>query len=169
MITTRINGLMRACADSEKMRLGVLWPQFPTHVRCTDNKFKPNRYWKVGGQDIYSVEFPASQIDYLVYRGVVTDASEEPVKARLTLVTSPQDEPVGVYNTNERTGRYIMVVQPGKHYLLTAEAAGFETRTMELTTDGVAAGTHEIPLDVTLTRNENTAGTTKQPGPIAKP
>ncbi len=131
--------------------------------------FSSEREGGLGGQDIYCVEFPSSQIDYLVYRGVVTDASEEPVKARLTLVTSPQSEPVGVYNTNERTGRYIMLVQPGKHYLLTADAQGFETRTVELSTEGVSADIHEIPLDVTLARNENTAGATKQPDPIAKP
>lgn len=124
--------------------------------------FSSERPGGLGGQDIYAVEFPSSQIDYLVYRGVVTDAGEEPVKARITLVSTPDDAPVGVFNTNERTGRYIMLVQPDKRYTMTVEAPGFETRTTPLSTEGVAVETHEIPLDITLTRNESTARNAEQ-------
>ncbi len=119
--------------------------------------FSSERAGGLGGQDIYSVSFPASQIDYLVVRGVVTDASEEPVHARITLTDKVGEELIGVYNANERTGRYIMVVQPDQQYSMVVEAQGFETRTSELSTAGISEGTHEIPMDVTLTRNENTA------------
>lgn len=119
--------------------------------------FSSERPGGLGGQDIYQVNFPTSQIDYLVVRGVVTDAAEEPVKGRITVTAGDDNSVVGVYNTNERTGRYLMVAQPGDHYTMTVEAQGFETRTMSLTTDRPTDGGREIPLDITLTRNENTA------------
>jgi hypothetical protein len=119
--------------------------------------FSSERTGGLGGQDIYQVLFPTSQIDYLVVRGVVTDMGEEPVKGRITLVDKADMEIVGVYNSNERTGRYIMVVQPNGHYAMTVEAAGHETRVMDLVAAAPNDGSKEIPLDITLLRNENTA------------
>ncbi|HEY0977573.1 MAG TPA: hypothetical protein VGE21_08895, partial [Flavobacteriales bacterium] len=46
----------------------------------TTGHFSSERSNGLGGQDIYQVEFPDSQIDYLLVRGVVTDGSDEPVK-----------------------------------------------------------------------------------------
>lgn len=54
MTYTETSGGLRAGANSETLCFGVHWPLFPTHVRCTDNKFKANRYWKVNGQAIYN-------------------------------------------------------------------------------------------------------------------
>lgn len=48
------SGDMTAGANPETLEMAVHWPKFPTHVRCTDNKIKENRYWKVNGQQIYN-------------------------------------------------------------------------------------------------------------------
>ena len=119
--------------------------------------FSSERSGGLGGQDIYQIVFPTSQTEHLLVRGVVTDAGEEPVKARITLMDTDNDEIVGIYNTNERTGRYVMIVAPHARYAMTVEAPGFETKQSELSTSAVRAGEQEIPLDITLTRNENTA------------
>lgn len=119
--------------------------------------FSSERPGGVGGQDIYQITFSSSQLEYLVVRGVVTDASEEPIKARIMLTDAAGEELIGVYNANARTGRYLMVVEPNEKYTMTVEAPGFETRVSALSTVAVEEGSHEIPLDVVLTRNEQTA------------
>ena len=90
-------------------------------------------------------------------RGVVPDVLEEPVQARIVLTGEADGEMIGVYNSNARTGRYLMVVKPGERYNMTVEAPGFIPRSDALSTVGVQGGLREIPLDLTLTRDENTA------------
>ena len=123
--------------------------------------FSSERSGGVGGQDIYQITFPTSQLEYLVVRGVITDLNEEPVKARIMLTDRGGDELIGVYTANAKTGRYLMVVEPNENYTMTVEAAGFETRVEPVSTFAVEEGSREIPKDVTLTRNDNTAGTIK--------
>lgn len=124
--------------------------------------FSSERAGGLGGQDIYQIDFATSQIDYLVVRGVVTDANEEPIKARITLTDLEGDELIGVYTANENTGRYLMVVQPRQRYTMSVEAPGFGPHVAEVNTILVSDDTREIPLDITLTRNENTARVVKQ-------
>lgn len=124
--------------------------------------FSSERPSGLGGQDIYQVVFPTSQIDYLLVRGIVTDALEEPVKARITLTDASGEEVVGVYNTHERTGRYVMAVRPGERYTMLVQAPGFDDRTKELSTD-VTITTREMALDLQLVRNDRTARAVQQP------
>ena len=116
--------------------------------------FSSERAGGLGGQDIYQVVFPTSQTEYLLVRGVATDAGDKPVKAEITLTDKDSNEIIGVYNTNEGTGRYLMAVQPGKHYRVKVEAAGFNDLNTELITadDGK---TQEITLDLPLIRNDS--------------
>jgi hypothetical protein len=123
--------------------------------------FSSERPGGLGGQDIYQVVFPNSQIDYLLVRGVITDASEEPVKARITLMDGAGEEVVGVYNNNERTGRYVMVVKPEDRLHMTVQAPGFEELKNELTATRPTDGTREMRLDIQLVRNDRTAGAVK--------
>jgi hypothetical protein len=119
--------------------------------------FSSERDGGLGGQDIYQVDFPNSQIQYLVVRGLVTDGTDEPVRARLTLASATDGSIIGVYNTNERTGRYLMAVQHGAQYNVVVEASGFITREMPVTTVGVDGATREIKVDFTLQRQDQTA------------
>ncbi len=119
--------------------------------------FSSERSGGVGGQDIYQITFPSSQLEYLVVRGVVTDAGEEPVRARIMLTDAAGEELIGVYTANGKTGRYLMVVEPNERYVMTVEAAGFETLVEPLATVALEEGSHEIPHDIVLKRNESTA------------
>lgn len=119
--------------------------------------FSSERSGGFGGQDIHQIIFPVSQVEHLLVRGVVTDAGEEPVKARILLTRADDGEVVGVYNTNGRTGRYVMMVAPTSRYTMTVEAPGFIVAQSELVTGTVHADAREIPLDITLARNESTA------------
>ena len=78
--------------------------------------FSSEREGGLGGQDIYEVVFPTSQVEYLLVQGVITNAIDQPLKARIILSDSKTEEIFGIYNTNEHTGRYVMAVRPGQAY-----------------------------------------------------
>lgn len=115
--------------------------------------FSSERTGGLGMQDIYQVTFPGSQIDYMVVRGVVADAADEPVKARILLTDATGEEVVGVYNTNERTGRYLMVVTPGQYYQMTVEAPGFALHRTVVVAKATDHDGRELAMDVLLSRD----------------
>lgn len=124
--------------------------------------FSSERDGGLGGQDIYQVVFPTSQVEYLLVRGVVTDANEEPLKAQITLKEPGAKTPFGIYNTNERTGRYIMAVRPGHDYHMTVSSEGYVTWEYDFHA-GEEEVTGEMSLDVPLVHNERTAGAASRP------
>lgn len=123
--------------------------------------FSSERPGGLGGQDIHTVEFPSTRLEYVVMRGLVTDAGDEPVKARITLTDAQGENIAGVYNTNERTGRYLMVLRPDARYRMVVEARGFDGRVSDIATGPAEDEGREMTLDIQLTRNENTARITK--------
>jgi hypothetical protein len=125
----------------------------------TTGYFSSERDGGFGAQDIYEVIFPGSQIDYVAVLGVVTDNNDEPVRARLVVTDPVNEEIVGVYNNNVRTGRYLMILRPGGRYHMTIEAEGFEVREAEVIAS-LPEGTRELPMNIILVRNENTARAT---------
>lgn len=118
----------------------------------TTGYFSSERSGGLGMQDIYQVEFPTSQLDYVLARGVVTDTAEEPVRARVTLTDKDGSEVLGVYNTNASTGRYIMVLAPGQEYAITVEAPGFADQRLPLVAVGGSDDEREMTVDVTLSQ-----------------
>ena len=122
----------------------------------TTGYFSSERQGGLGAQDVYQVNFPGSQIEYLVVRGVVTDETESPVRARIVLKDAANEGIVGVYTTNNNTGRYIMVLQPGENYHYGVEALGYEPYFSGLSAV-VPEGVNEMPHDIILQRNERTA------------
>ena len=111
--------------------------------------FSSERSEGLGMQDIYQVTFPNSQLDHMIIRGIVADAGDEPVKARMILTDATGEEIVGIYNTNERTGRYLMVLTPDQEYQLTVEAPGFVPQASILVAR-MPDGSREMALDFVL-------------------
>lgn len=111
--------------------------------------FSSERAEGMGMQDIYQVVFPNSQLDNVIVHGVVADLMDEPVKARILLTDATGEEIVGVYNTNEKTGRFLMVLTPEAEYSMTVEAPGFVTRTSVLVANVEGEG-REMALDIML-------------------
>lgn len=124
--------------------------------------FSSERPGGLGGQDIYQVRFPGSQIEYLLVRGVVTDGNDEPVKAKLLLQEDGRHGSAGVFASNEQTGRYVMVVRPGASYQVRAEATGYVPLDREFEAKAVEDGTREIVLDLQLTRAFTNAAAPEQ-------
>jgi len=111
--------------------------------------FSSERAEGMGMQDIYQVTFPNTQLDHMVVHGVVADAGDEPVKARIILSDATGEEIVGIYNTNKNTGRFLMILKPAQEYQMSVEAAGFVTQasTVKAVTQD---GSREMSLDISL-------------------
>ena len=124
--------------------------------------FSSERAGGLGGQDIYEVVFPATQVDYLMVRGVVTNANDEPLKARIVLTDKKTEEVVGIFNSNPRTGRYIMTVRPDREYHLRVTSEGQAPWEHDLFAAD-ADMTGELLLDVPMASTEKTAVTVPQP------
>ena len=123
--------------------------------------FSSERPGGLGAQDIYEVEFPSSVLSKVVVHGLVTDELEQPLKARMIVKEASRDEVIGVYTSNENTGRFLMVLEPGQQYAITTEASGFPVLQQAITApegDGLVEMDHEITLTHTkgvhLSRNE---------------
>jgi hypothetical protein len=112
--------------------------------------FSSERPGGLGMQDIYQVTFPGSQLEYMLVRGVVTDASEEPLAARVTVMDASRSEILGVYNSNTRTGRYVMVLNPGDQYALTVESPGHTTQELTLVAGGGNTDEREMTFDLVM-------------------
>jgi len=123
--------------------------------------FSSERAGGLGGQDIYEVVFPSSQVEFLLVHGVITDGNDEPVKARIILTDPGTDEIFGVYNTNERTGRYVMAVRPGTMYHMEVTAEGFAPWRHDLYNEDEEL-TGAVFMDVTMTHHDKTAGALPQ-------
>ena len=55
-----------------------------------------------------------------------------------------------MYNSNERTGRYIMVLNPGDRYVMNVEARGFISQRNEVHAKALIADTRELPMDILM-------------------
>ncbi|HRN35562.1 MAG TPA: hypothetical protein PLV70_02340 [Flavobacteriales bacterium] len=119
--------------------------------------FSSERNDGIGGQDIYEVVFPVNQVEYLLVLGTVTNAHEDPVQARIVVTDPASGDIVGIYNSNEHTGKYVMALRPGRKYSMSVSAIGYEDWEHELLArDEEMIGT--LVLDIPMVQGAKTAG-----------
>lgn len=112
--------------------------------------FSSERNGGLGGQDIYEINFAHSQLDHVFALGLVTGMDDEPLKARLLLTDPVTEEIVGIYNTNENTGRFLMLLSRTRPFHLTVEAPGFITMEREVMAASVPPDEREMRLEIHL-------------------
>jgi len=101
---------------------------FVANPEGTAGYFSSNREGGYGASDIYKTEFPDVFTENLLLKGrVVSDTSNLPIKATITIVDYDTKELQGIYRTNGITGKFIMVLLPKRHYKLIVEAEGFHS------------------------------------------
>lgn len=84
-------------------------------VRATDN---------YGEKDIYMLTRPKANVSLIVLKGkVFSKISKQPISATLTVTDNETNQVVGIYNSNSYTGKYTVIVPPGKNYGIAVEAA----------------------------------------------
>ncbi len=86
-----------------------------------------NRDSTLGGLDIFSVEpNPFAPGGVTQVEGYVTDAlTKRPLGASISITDLSTSEEVARFRSDDSSGHYLVVLQPGKTYSITAEAPGY--------------------------------------------
>ncbi|MCO6500586.1 MAG: PD40 domain-containing protein [Vicingus serpentipes] len=81
-----------------------------------------------GDLDIYSVTFNEVDMQYTVFKGYINDKeAKEIIKdVFISVIDLQSDEEYGNYMTNPQSGRYVMILPPGKYNVL-VEVPGYKT------------------------------------------
>jgi hypothetical protein len=82
-----------------------------------------------GGADIYMVDMPREENNYLILKGVVSTNEPTHLKlhATITIIDYETMELQGVYRTNKSTGKFTMVILPKKRYKVIVESDGYHS------------------------------------------
>lgn len=114
-----------------------------------------NRDSTLGGLDIFSVEpNPFASGGVTIVRGTVRDAvTRAPLGADVTITDLQSGESVARFRSNDSTGEYLVVLQPGGRYSITAEAPAylFYSDLYEVERKSDVTLQHDIDLSPSLT------------------
>ncbi|MDB5273404.1 MAG: ompA [Chitinophagaceae bacterium] len=98
-------------------------------VWSADNKrayFSSAREGGYGEKDLYMLERDEAKAALVVFKGAVYNCdSDKPVTALIKVTDLATGKLVGVYNTNSSSGKYTVILPPGKNYGLAVEAPGY--------------------------------------------
>ncbi|MFH2143732.1 MAG: hypothetical protein ABIJ97_15010 [Bacteroidota bacterium] len=87
-----------------------------------------------GGSDIYVVDMPGDENNFLILKGTITTSEPEHMKlsATITVIDYETKELQGIYRTNKKTGKYTLVILPRKRYKVIVESDGYHSFIDEL-------------------------------------
>ncbi|MCB9361056.1 MAG: PD40 domain-containing protein [Flavobacteriales bacterium] len=108
------------------------------YVVAADGKtgyYSSSREGGYGGQDIYKVLLKDEYEKLTVIKGEVLGKDNVPVSAKITLIELESASIQGIYKSKEGTGKFIMLVEPGKTYNYVIQADGYHPKTDELDFD----------------------------------
>jgi len=99
--------------------------------------FSSERANGFGDKDIYKVSFYNENLNIdVVHSYLLGEDSLYIKKAEITLIDKEKMKVEGVYRPNEMTGRFIMIVEPGREYLLLIKAPGYKVYSESFICDG---------------------------------
>ncbi len=79
-----------------------------------------------GEKDIYIATFPRKEIPLTLLKGVVKDKQGVPVKnVEIKVLDEETEQVVGMYRANNETGKYLLMLPPGKMYNITYSSNGY--------------------------------------------
>jgi hypothetical protein len=102
-----------------------------------------------GSTDIYMADMRFGDNDLLVKHAIIYK-DDVPGKAKITLLDNDDKQISGVYNSNSRTGKFILVMNPLKSYRAIVEEPGYNPVVMEI--DPMAFEKEESELVIKLTK-----------------
>jgi hypothetical protein len=89
-----------------------------------------------GGQDIYRVLLKDENVKQHVLKAIITSKKgERPLSAKIILIENESKKVIGIYQSNDNTGKFIMIVDPEKSYNIVVESQDFTTYSAELDFD----------------------------------
>lgn len=79
-----------------------------------------------GLQDLYMLTRPKEKVSLIVLKGkVYSNPGKTPVSATITVTDNETGDIVGIYNSNSYTGKYTIIIPPGKNYGISVRARGY--------------------------------------------
>jgi hypothetical protein len=95
--------------------------------------FSSNRNGGYGFSDIYHSIFPKKKNKHLLIKGrVINDKNQNSLRASITLFNKSNNKLKGLYKSDQETGMFIMIIEPGEKYKMFVEAKGYYSQTIEL-------------------------------------
>lgn len=85
-----------------------------------------------GGEDLYVMEFKQEVSLILVKGDILDEETEEPIEAKITVKDNETGEVVGEYRSNKSTGKYTVILPPGKNYGFSIESDGYVHRSLNV-------------------------------------
>ncbi len=88
-----------------------------------------------GEQDLYKINILYDDERKAIFNGLARDKeTQKPIKVKITVIDLYTRNIQGIYNSNLNTGKFLLVLQPGRNYKLLIEAKDYddETRIMEI-------------------------------------
>lgn len=126
-------------------------------VLSTDGKrgyYSSGKEGGQGGQDIYVVHMPSFESrNLIVVKGKVMNTDNVPLSAQLTVLSLETGHVEGMYNSNIKTGKYIMVLKPDTKYVLQINSDITENTEEGLFFPGITDFT-EIEKDIVLKKKQ---------------
>ncbi len=94
--------------------------------------FTSSRTGTLGEQDIYRVSFDVS-VPLILVKGIVKKEEPGEFKVSINIINKTTNQPEEyVYNPNPVTGKYLMVLPPGKNYDMVVEAENYQPQIINI-------------------------------------
>ena len=88
--------------------------------------FSSEREGGMGEKDLYMLEREEADAKLTVLKGKVLDCETNlPVASSIKVVDLTKSTEIGVYNSNKKTGNYVVILPAGKNYGVSFEARGY--------------------------------------------
>jgi outer membrane protein OmpA-like peptidoglycan-associated protein len=98
-------------------------------VWSADNKrayFSSFREGGYGEKDLYVLEREDAHSALVVLKGTIKACDGQlPIAATIVVTDNTTGKPIGVYNSNSKTGKYTVILPPGKNYGIAVEAPNY--------------------------------------------
>lgn len=96
----------------------------------TTGYYSTNRQGGMGDHDIYKVEFGVENSKILV-KGIIRDQRDRPIRAELAVKELTSGD-TARYQSNARSGKYVLLLEPGEKYSVEISGLDYETLTLQL-------------------------------------
>lgn len=102
-----------------------------------------------GSSDIYVIDTRFGDNDLIIKSAYVYNDGV-PGKAKITLMDSETKQVAGIFNSNAKTGKFVLALNPLKYYKIIVEEEGYATVALDL--DPVAFEKQESDLIINMTK-----------------
>ncbi|MGE0568602.1 MAG: hypothetical protein AB7O73_11690, partial [Bacteroidia bacterium] len=104
---------------------------FVLNVNGQKAYYSSNKEDSYGLTDIYEIDTRFGDNDLMVKHGVLFK-NDSLGKAKITLLDNETNKVAGIYNSNAKTGKFILIMNPLKSYKAIVQETGFHSLVLEI-------------------------------------